>query len=70
VSKGWNRYAEGRLYFIGGSVGLMLVLWSILFAQDQAARETQPSAVSIQQSGGAEPAPAQVQAPQTRTRGS
>lgn len=30
-----NRYTEARLYLAGGSVGLMLILWSAFAAKDQ-----------------------------------
>jgi hypothetical protein len=79
VSKGWKRYGEGRLYFIGGSVGLMVVLWSILFAQDHAASDSQATAMPSlieppsergQAAGTSQSAPVPTQAPQTKTRGS
>jgi hypothetical protein len=82
VSRGWKRYGEGRLYFIGASVGLLVVLWSVLSAQDHSARESQATAVApvietpaqpdspAGQASAAQPVPAPAEAPQTRTRGS
>lgn len=75
MSKGWKRYGEGRLYFIGGSIGLMVVLWSVLFAHDHAALESQADALAAIEapasgSVSSQPAPVPAEAPQTRTRGS
>jgi hypothetical protein len=71
VSKGWKRYGEARFYFIAGSVGLMVVLWSVLFAQDHAGRES-PQATSFMAPAqpGSASGQTSAEAPQTRTRGS
>ena len=80
MAKGWKRYGEARLYFIGGSLSLMVLLWSVLFARDHATvgREAVPVSVieaptarSVPQTTSSQnPTVAPTQAPQTRTRGS
>jgi hypothetical protein len=68
MTPGWRKYAEPRLYLTALSVGMLAIVWSVLFAQDHRASSEE----------GAEAAPEarrtatreQAVAPQTRTRGS
>jgi hypothetical protein len=74
VSRNWKRYGEARLYLIAGSMGLLAIIWSALYAQDH--RDTAPQPVEGASTGPvtAETASSNVaapaQQPQTRTRGS
>jgi hypothetical protein len=68
----WKRYREGRLYFIGGSIGAMAILWSVLVAQDRSAFTTAdqaaPSSAAVASQREAQPNVAPVV--HTRTRAS
>jgi hypothetical protein len=80
-----NRYNEARLYMAGGSVGLLLIIWSVLAMKDSvpgtAADASTPQPTAAASSGSikapqattkprAIAAPAPIARPQTRSSGS
>lgn len=46
MAKRPNRYTEARMYLVGGSVGLLLIVWSVLAMKDLA-RSTTTSAPAL-----------------------
>src|SRR5450759_2012551 len=40
MAKRPNRYTEARMYLVGGSVGLLLIVWSVLAMKDLARSAT------------------------------
>lgn len=75
MSRGWKRYGEARLYLIGGTVGLLAILWSALFVSDQQAADSSAAAASAGateslSSSSSSHSPASTPKPQTTTKGS
>jgi hypothetical protein len=63
MAKRPNRYLEARMYMAGGSVGLLLILWSVFAIKDRSFLSQNASATDGQVEAAATAVPAATAAP-------